>query len=405
MATLTLIGEPFPDREAAAHAEGAVELARAVAAVAPRGCSARILISADRPAPAFASARAVAERLPLKAAMLPVLWRAGVTARPLDGELVHAQTPLVALRSRGEDDGSQSSVLVPHALGWLAPESMGQQLARQYRAFVKRAVKHADVVVTPTHATAAALQERYGHDIAVQVLPLAAPPGYLAPPDADERRARLGVPDRYVVTTAFPGEIGRLEWVLGALENDPSLPPLVVIAGSVPLQQEPDSDAESEESGETAATTSTPATPATTPSPETAGPASDETVAFEAAVPVALRARVHIVRPAELADVGAVLSGAELLALPQSLMGTGYEILGALAAGVPVLHSECAVSAELALDAGVAAESAAGFAAALARLCGDDEERERLGVLAEDRSRGFNWTSTAMALWELHANI
>ncbi|MFC6234434.1 mannosyltransferase, partial [Leucobacter soli] len=236
MATLTLIGEPFPDCEAAAHAEGARELTRAVAETAPRGCSARLLVASDRPAPAFENARASTERLPLNATMLPVLWRTGVTARPLDGEMVHAITPLVALRARGEDDGSQSSVMVPHALGWLAPEAMGAATARQYRAFVKRAVKHADVVLTPTHATASALQERFGTDIVVQVLPLAAPPSFLPAGDSADRRTALGLPARYLVTTAVPGEAGRLEWLLQTLASDPSLPPLVVLVGSMPAE-------------------------------------------------------------------------------------------------------------------------------------------------------------------------
>ncbi|MCB1272785.1 MAG: mannosyltransferase, partial [Leucobacter sp.] len=136
MATLTLIGEPFPDAEAAVHAEAARELTRAVAENAPRGCSARLLVAADRTAPVFENARASTERLPLNSAILPVLWRAGVTARPLDGEMVHAPTPMIALRTRGDHDVSQTTVMVPHALAWLAPEAMGSANARQYRAFV-----------------------------------------------------------------------------------------------------------------------------------------------------------------------------------------------------------------------------------------------------------------------------
>jgi len=399
VATLTLIGEPFPDREAAAHAEATVELTRAVALAAPRGCSARLLVAADRPAPVFDTPRAVTERLPLNASILPMLWRTGVTARPLDGEFVHASTPLVALRARGEDDGSQSSVMVPHALGWLAPEAMGAATARQYRAFVKRAVKHADVVLTPTHATAKAVQDRYGSHITVQVLPLAAPAAYREPADAAARRTALGLPGRYLVTTALPGEHDRLEWLVEAALADPSLPPVVVLHTDVPLEQNAEADA----SGE-----------ATEPQEKLASEGENAAAKHGEAEtdPLIARAgnRVRVVRPNELADVGAVLAGAELLALPQPLIGAGFEVLGALTAGVPVLHGGCESAAELTLDAGIAAESAERFAAELARLSGgpqggDAQERTRLGVLAQDRSRGFTWAGAAMSLWELHANI
>lgn len=435
MATLTLIGEPFPDAEAAAHAEAARQLARAVADTAPRGCSARLLVAADRPVPRFDSARASVERLPLGSSVLPTLWRAGVTARPLDGEMVHATTPLAALRAHGEDDGSQSSVMVPHALGWLAPEAMGATAARQYRAFVKRAVKHADVVLTPTHATAAALQERYGSNLIVQVLPLAAPSSYLASDDAAERRAELGLPERYIATTAAPGEPGRLEWLFQAMVADPALPTLTVIAGAVPFERAggtaggavhgappaaaagvlasaaPMGGAEpllADSPGAEAAASAAAASPgggSEHMGTRTAEPQDEAVAAVLQVVPEQLRARVRVVHPRELADVGAVLSGAELLALPQSLIGTGFEVLGAIAGGVAVLHGGCPVVAELALDAGVATDSPERFASELSRLCGNPAERDRLGVLAHDRSRGFTWFGTAMSLWELHANI
>lgn len=402
MATLTLIGEPFPDAEAAAHAEAARELTAAVAATAPRGCSARMLVAADRPAPTFASARADVERLPLKSSMLPMLWRTGVSARPLDGEFIHALTPMVALRSRGEDDGSQSSVMVPHALAWLAPETMGASLARTYRAFVKRAVKHADTLVTSTHAVAQALQERYGADLAVQVVPLAAPPSYLEDADSAERRAALGLPDSYIVTNALPGDFGRLEWLLDALAADPTLPDLAVIAGSAPIERESGSAEDPEPTAGDAAQVGTTASAQADSGTATE---SDGAAAIRAAIPQTITSRVHVVTPRELADVGAVLSGATLLALPQLKLGAGYEVLGALAAGLPVVHSGCPCMEELTLDAGVTAEDPATFARELRRLCDDIDERTRLGVLAQDRSRGFTWTATAMALWELHANL
>ena len=391
MATLTLIGEPMPGLEAAAHAAAARDLTEAMGRVAPRGCSARLLLAHGSEVPTFTSPRARAETLPIRANLLPLLWRTGATARPLDDEFVHAVTPLVPLRARHEDDATQTSVTVPHALAWLAPELMGASEARQYRAFVKRALRFADAVLTPTHAVATVLHEHYGLDLPVQVLPLAAPSAFARPLDeavASARRAELGLPDRYVVTTAGPGARGRLEWLLDAMAADPALPDLVVLQSAAPGSVHTSTNASG---GSNAAS---------------AGASNDGPAPATIEMGEGLEGRVHHLQVAELTDMGVVLSGATLLALPQEFIGTGYEVLGALDAGVPVLHSECPVASELALDAGSSADTPGSFAHELTRLTsGSDDDIASLQVLAEDRSRSFSWATTAWQLWELHAAL
>ncbi|EYT54070.1 mannosyltransferase [Leucobacter sp. UCD-THU] len=373
MAMLTLIAEPFPDWEAAAQTAAARDLANAVAATAPRSCSARYLIARGTEKPEFSSPVIRVEQLPMRASVLPYVWQSGTTARPLDGEFVHSLTPMLPLRSRGEDDGSQTSVTIPHSLAWEAPALLGGAQARLFRAFARRAVKLADVLLTPTHATARVLQRQYGEHLRVQVLPLAPPSEYVAGDDAAERRTALELPERYALTTAMPGEFGRLEWLFDALRTDPSLPHLVVLDG---LDPRPPSKEHRDENG-----------------------------AGEPAVPDELRDRVVVVRPRELADVGAVLAGASLLLQPQTYSGTGYTVLGALGAGVPVLHADQEATAELVLDAGVAADASGPFAAEYSRLFRDTDALAQLSVLACDRGRGFSWRSAAWQLWETHANL
>jgi hypothetical protein len=298
--------------------------------------------------------------VPINTGSLPLLWRTGATARPLDGEFVHSNTPMVPLRSRTEDDGSQTSVVVPHTLAWTAPDLMGATGAKTYRAFVKRAARLADALLAPTHAVAEHLRELFGVD--VQVLPLAAPAEYRGTADSPTIRATLGLPERYVATTALPGENGRLGWILDAMEADAALPPLVVLhLGTAPL----------------------------------------------APVRESLQRRVHVVEVEDLSEIGAVLSGATLLALPQVALGAGYEVLGALASHVPVLHGDCTAASELALDAAVHATGARDFADNLAWLTseGGAADLARLRIFAEDRTRSYSWNSTAWQLWELHANL
>lgn len=363
MATLTLIGEPFPDADAGPARAAIVELTRAVAATAPRGCGARLLVSRDNPAPDFDNLLIEVGTIPINASVLPRIWQGGATARPLDGELVHAMTPLVPLRSRSIDDGSQTSVFVPHALGWLAPELMGQVPARRYRAFVRRAAKLADALLVPNHATATAIHERYGSRASVQVLPLAPPSEYLVPHDAVARRDELDLPDAYLLTDAVPGEHGRLELLFDALLADLRLPPLVILTNDAARE------------------------------------------ALLAAVPLQLRERVHLVAPSRLSDVGAVLSGAMLMLQPQACIGAGYELLGALAAGVPIVHLGCEAVAETALEAGIEVQTEDELRATVTRLLDDRDELDRLRVHALDRARSFTWAGAAWQLWELHANI
>ncbi|MBS3183162.1 mannosyltransferase [Leucobacter manosquensis] len=371
MATLTLIADPFPDWEAAAHASAARDLAQAVAETAPRSCSARYLLARGGEMPDFASPRLATEMLPLRASVLPLVWQNGATARPLDGEFVHALTPMMPLRSRGDDDGSQTSVTIPHSIAWEAPSLLGNSQARLFRAFARRAVKHADIILTPTHATARVLQQQYGSDLPVQVFPLATPSAFAAPADAAERRDAWGLPDRFAVTTARPGEHGRLEWVFDAMRSDERLPPLVVLDGLDPQ------GASTRE--------------------------KDREAALD--IPQDLQGRVHTVRIADLSDVGAVLAAALVLVQPQSFAGTGYTVLAALDAAVPVVHAGHPATEELVLDAGVSGDTAEAFAREYHDLVGQTGALPTLTVLACDRSRGFSWRASAWNLWETHANL
>lgn len=368
MASLTLIAEPFPDWEAQVNQAAARDLMQALGAMAPRSCSARFLVAKGSLDTEFSSAKIQTEHLPLRATSLPLLWQSGMTARPLDGEFVHALTPLLPLRARGEDDGSQTSVTIPHAIAWEHPELMGSH-ARLYRSYVRRAVKHADLIVTTTHATARSLQRKYGEYIPIQVIQLAPPTAFLPGDDAADRRAELALPELYSLTTAMAGEHGRLEWVLESLRADPTLPPLVVLEGLDPL------------------------------------PGSRDANAPSVVVPDDLQGRVVVVRARELADVGAILDGAALLLQPQAYTGTGYTLLAALATGVPVLHAGSEATIEIVLDAGIEAEDQGDFSTQFSALFRDVEHLHQLSVLALDRSRGFTWAAAAWQLWETHANI
>ena len=423
MAALTLIAEPFPDWEAQAQSAGARDLAAAIAAMAPRSCSARFLLARGSEAPEFRSPVLTVDHLPLRASVLPLVWQTGATARPLDGEFVHAPTPMVPLRSRGDDDGSQTSVMIPHSVAWEAPELMQGNQARLFRAFAKRAVRLADVILTPTHATARVLQETYGAGLPVQVMQLAAPAEFRRAADSAERRAVLGLPPRYTLTTATPGDRGRLEWLFDAMRADPDLPHLVVLEGLEPGSAQPaqaggvsgraKGGAQSQAQAQARANVDAHVQAQAALSggaelQETGGGVQvleHDPAPESGLIPGDLRGRVTTVRPRELADVGAIIAGAGLLLRPQDYSGTGFTELGALGSSVPVLHSGHPATAELVLDGGIGAETQTEFAAEYHRLFTEPGALARLTVLARDRSRSFSWNAAAWQLWETHANL
>ena len=395
MARLTVVAEPFPDWEAPVQRLAARDLTVALSAHAPRSCSVRYLSASDSPLPEFPSARIATEQLPLRKNLLPMLWQSRATARPLDGELFHALTPMVPLRARAEDFGTQSTITIPHMLQWEAPELMSPNQARLLRAFVRRAAKFADVILTTTYATANTLAEVCGSDLNVQVVPFAAPREFVAGPDAATLRAQLDLPERYAVTTARADERGRLSWAFDALRAHPEAEHLVVLEGLDPAVYTKSSGAEKSRPAKSAGTD------------EAAAPEAPR--AGSVAVPADLAHRVTVVSidtEDELAYVGAIIGGASLFMQPQSFLGSGYTVLAALTAGVPVLHSGHDATEELVLEAGSAAPTAEEFAAEFARLCTNSNDAlEHLTVLAGDRGRTFSWQNTAWHLWQTHADI
>ena len=443
MATLCLIAEPFPDWEAPVHTAAARDLANAVAATAPRSCGSKFFIARGGANEPFSSPKISVEQLPMRAGTLPFLWQTNATARPLDGEMTHAITPLIPLRSRTEDDGTQTTVTVPHAIAWEQPELLPASQRRLFKSFVKRAARHADILITTSHATATLLQQHYGHDLPVQVIPPTAPTCFLAGSDATERRARLGLPEEYLITTAHDDDFGRLQWAYNALATDSSLPDLVVITGLDPVSHAkgaPSADGlksripaairdrvtvisadVSRMSSQNSKNSDGAGSAGSTGSARVAGSAGvvGSTGSAGSAESAAHPGGVTSTRAdspefdqvcKDLEDVGAILSGARLLVQPQSFSATGYSVIAALMSQVPVVHAGVGATAEFTIDGGIAESDPVGFATALSRLfiaaSGDGtSEMERLTVKAADRGRAFSWESIAWQLWETHATI
>lgn len=354
------------------------ELTRSLIASAPRGCDVEGIVSAAQ--------REKYERLE---AMLPGLrglytttlprrelaaaWQLGITTSN-GGGMIHAPGLLAPLRRHDRvNDGAQIAVTVHDMLAWTHPDSLSPATVAWYKSMMRRARKHADAVVVPTHALAEQLLERFEFGDRVRVIPGAARSGLELPTDADGRAAALGLPERFILTagTLEPrrGVLALIEGLGGA--NAPDLP-LVVLG--------PSSWGDVELAGVA----------------DEAGLAEDRVLSLDKLSP---------------ADLAVVLSRAAVFVNPSLAEGFAARIIEAFQFGVPVVHSDAPELNEVAGDAGISVERADAaayperLAAAVATVLEDDVLAGRLSVAGRDRSRAFSWRDAAERVWQLHADL
>ncbi|MEV6646083.1 glycosyltransferase family 1 protein [Amycolatopsis sp. NPDC051371] len=165
---------------------------------------------------------------------------------------------------------------------------------------VRRGARRANVICTPTAAVADAVAERL--DVSrdkIVVTPLGVNPAWFTarPPD-DERRARLGLPARYLLFAGAAGPRKGLDWLTRAHDAAPDLPDLV-FAG---------------------------------PGPFPRGPRTSQTGYLSDV------------------DLRTVVAGASALVLPSRDEGFGLPVLEAMASDVPVVCTDIPALREVAGD-------------------------------------------------------
>ncbi|KRC60486.1 mannosyltransferase [Agromyces sp. Root81] len=307
---------------------------------------------------------------------LAAAWQLGLTTSP-GGGMIHSSGLFAPLRRHDRSvSGDQVVVTLHDLLPWTHPESLTNASVTWHRAMLKRARKHADAVVVPTHALAERLANVADFGDRVRVIGTAPRPGLVVPTDAADaaaRAARLGLPAAYLVAT---GTLDPRKGIVDLLEalGRPGMPEIALVVIG----------------------------------PATWGELHLATVAEESGVDPR---RVHAIDADDPADLAVVLAGATAFVAPSHEEGSGTSLIEAFSLGLPVIHSDTPAYVEIAAESGLVVPIGIGggyierLAAAVSTLVESPALAERLSVTAGDRSHAFSWRDTAERVWQLHADL
>ena len=332
------------------------DLTAGLVATAPSGCTVEAIVpsGAEPDISGLAGVRA----LSLARRELAAAWQMGFTPG-VGGGLIHAPTlmaPLVKHDRVHNDD--QVAATVWDLRAWEAPETLSKTFVAWQRGMLRRAAKHADAVVLPSHEMADRIGSFAKLGDRVRVIAGAPPEGFAVPSDAETRRGDLSLPERYVVLIGGAQDLEHGFRAAAAADIDAVV--MDAADGAEPQLAE---------------------------------------IASAAGLP---ERRAHVRGEISPEDRAAVLDGASVFVATSALAAWPWRAMEAMALSVPVVAVDSGVHRDVIAEGGAlvapdelsdAVTDAVGAGAA------------RLGVRAGDRARAFSWASSAERVWALHADL
>ncbi|WP_253859957.1 glycosyltransferase family 4 protein [Prauserella alba] len=368
MRELTVVAEQLLAPVPGGTGRYTAELLRALAETAPEDWRVAGVVARHGDVEAARVAGVAGPRvLPVGRRVLTELWRRGTPWWP-GGDAVHAPTPLAPPRA---PRGRTLSVTVHDTVPWTHPETLTPRGVSWHRAAITAALRRADGVVVPTRAVADDLARHVAGPAPVHVVghgttswPEPAPLATTEAASPPSEPLRSGLPERYVLAVGTVEPRKGIDVLIRAMAGIGDAP--LVLAGQPGW-----------------------------------GGLDPRRVAADAGLPPE---RVRVLGRLTDAELITVLRGASALAAPSFAEGFGLPVLEAMAAGVPVVHSDAPALVEVAGGAGrcVPRGDADALAAALREVLTGGEYARTLVRAGRTRARAFTWGAAAQAIWRLH---
>ncbi|MFE7846089.1 glycosyltransferase [Microbacterium sp. NPDC057407] len=372
VATLRVVLDQLVAPTDPALAEASRDLTRALIAGAPAGCEVEGIAPAGGTGDPGVIGLAGVRRTALARRELATALQLGV-GTGIAGGMIHSPTLLAPLIKHDRvHDHDQTVVTLWDLRPWDSPGELPRSVVAWHRAMLKRAVKHADAVVVPSHSIARQLGEISRIGDRVRVISGAAPLDLAVPNDEVGRRRALDLPEGFVLLAGGPLPSDGLGTGFQAIAASGADLPVVVI------------DVE-----------------------DGAEPAVAD-LAQAAGIP---ERRLHVRGPLDVADRASVFGAAVAFLAPSLRTGFPWRVVDALTLGVPVIAASSDVHREVIVDGGEliaetdASALAEGMGSALSGGLATTAAAERLAVLAGDRGRAFSWREAADKVWMLHAEL
>lgn len=300
-------------------------------------------------------------------------WASGVRVAAATG-ILHAPSLFAPLVKTDPHVVRQLVVTIHDTIAWSHPSSLDRGVAAWTRRMARRAARHADAIVVPSHAVAAELADRIDVGERIRVIPGATSPGIVLPSDPEVRSSWLKLPERFVLASgSMDPRAGIAELIQAAALPDFHEVPLLVV-------------------GEDA----------------WRGRRITE-AAMLAGLP---EGRVRPLGTVSDSDLALLLKRAEAFVAPSYAEGFGLMALEALAFGTPLVHSDAPALVELASGAGhqvvrhdAGSTYAERLAASVGTVLAGNADAESLAVLGRDRAKAFSWHDSGARVWQLHAEL